>query len=73
MSYDEFLSIPELNQNPLASRVIAILDKDGGGDVNFEEFLESLQVFSKADKEAKLKCKPCATHAFVQKQHDVDL
>ncbi|KJE88720.1 calcineurin b subunit [Capsaspora owczarzaki ATCC 30864] len=55
ISYDEFLSLPELNQNPLVSRIIATLDRDGGGDVDFQEFIESLSIFAgKADKQAKL-------------------
>ena len=58
LSPDEFLSLPELQQNPLVSRVIATFDKDGGGDVDFQEFIQGLSVFSsKGDKLAKLKCR----------------
>ena len=33
---DEFMTIPELQQNPLVKRVIDILDKDGNGEVDFQ-------------------------------------
>ncbi|KAI9591172.1 calcineurin subunit B [Syncephalis fuscata] len=43
---DEFLAIPQIAGNPLASRLIAIFDEDGGGDVDFQEFIRGLSVFS---------------------------
>ena len=36
LSVDEFLSIPELQQNPLVRRVIDLLDTDGNGEVDFQ-------------------------------------
>lgn len=33
---DEFMSIPELQQNPLVRRVIDILDTDRNGEVDFQ-------------------------------------
>ncbi|KAG9317105.1 hypothetical protein JVU11DRAFT_1293 [Chiua virens] len=36
---DEFLQIPQIASNPLASRMIAIFDEDGGGTVDFQEFV----------------------------------
>lgn len=36
LSADEFLSIPELQQNPLVRRVIDILDTDRNGEVDFQ-------------------------------------
>ncbi|KAJ2239736.1 Calcineurin subunit B, partial [Coemansia sp. RSA 455] len=33
---DEFLSIPQLANNPLSTRLIDIFDTDGGGDVDFK-------------------------------------
>ncbi|KAK9462198.1 uncharacterized protein V1516DRAFT_299644 [Lipomyces oligophaga] len=42
----EFLAIPSISTNPLASRLIAIFDEDGGGDVDFKEFLSGLSAFS---------------------------
>lgn len=36
MSIDEFMSLPELQQNPLVQRVIDIFDEDGNGEVDFK-------------------------------------
>jgi len=36
LSLDEFLSLPELQQNPLVQRVIDIFDEDGNGEVDFK-------------------------------------
>ena len=33
---DEFMSIPELQQNPLVKRVIDILDTDRNGEIDFQ-------------------------------------
>ena len=33
---DEFMSLPELQQNPLVQRVIDIFDEDGNGEVDFK-------------------------------------
>uniref|UniRef100_A0A3Q2TBR2 EF-hand domain-containing protein n=1 Tax=Fundulus heteroclitus TaxID=8078 RepID=A0A3Q2TBR2_FUNHE len=35
LSVDEFMSLPELQQNPLVRRVIDIFDSDGNGEVDF--------------------------------------
>ena len=38
--------------------MIAVFDEDGGGDVDFKEFIRALSIFSsKGNKEEKLKCK----------------
>ena len=56
---DEFLSIPQIANNPLALRMIAIFDEDGSGTVDFQEFIAGLSAFSsKGNKEEKLKCTP---------------
>jgi len=56
LSIDEFMSLPELQQNPLVQRVIDIFDTDGNGEVDFKEFIEGLSQFSvKSDKEQKLR------------------
>ncbi|KAF2672602.1 putative CNB1-calcineurin B, regulatory subunit [Microthyrium microscopicum] len=67
----EFLAIPQISSNPLATRLIiltnetAILDNDGNGDVDFEEFVKGLSAFSsKGNKEEKLK--------FAFKVYDID-
>lgn len=53
---EEFLSLPQVSSNPLATRMIAIFDEDGGGDVDFQEFVLGLSAFSsKGNKEEKLK------------------
>ncbi|KAI6709132.1 hypothetical protein JHW43_008322 [Diplocarpon mali] len=62
---DEFLSLPQISSNPLATRMIAIFDEDGGGDVDFQEFVSGLSAFSsKGNKEQKLK--------FAFKVYDID-
>lgn len=42
----EFLSIPGISANPLARRVIEIFDENGGGDIDFKEFVQGLSIFS---------------------------
>mmetsp|Transcript_38214 Transcript_38214/g.61883 ORF Transcript_38214/g.61883 Transcript_38214/m.61883 type:complete len:179 (+) Transcript_38214:270-806(+) len=55
ISEQEFLSVPELAQNPLVLRVINIIDADKNKSVDFMEFISALSIFSsKGDKEAKL-------------------
>ncbi|GAP87631.2 putative calcineurin subunit B [Rosellinia necatrix] len=62
---DEFLSLPQISSNPLATRLIAIFDEDGGGDVDFQEFVSGLSAFSsKGNKEQKLR--------FAFKVYDID-
>jgi len=65
LSVDEFMSLPELQQNPLVQRVIEIFDQDGNGEVDFREFIEGVSQFSvKGDKSLKLK--------FAFKIYDID-
>ncbi|KAI9653598.1 MAG: Calcineurin subunit B [Alyxoria varia] len=62
---EEFLSLPAVSSNPLAARMIAIFDEDGGGSVDFREFILGLSAFSsKGAKEEKLK--------FAFKVYDID-
>lgn len=62
---EEFLSLPQVSSNPLATRMIAIFDEDGGGDVDFKEFVSGLSAFSsKGNKEEKLR--------FAFKVYDID-
>lgn len=57
ISKSEFLSVQELAENPLLPRVIAIFDKNGDGNVDFQEFISLLSVFSsKSDKKTKFEC-----------------
>lgn len=54
---EEFMVIPGLSNNPLVQRVIDIFDDDGGGDVDFKEFLMGLSAFSsKGQFDQKMKC-----------------
>ena len=62
---DEFLSLPQVSSNPLATRMIAIFDEDGGGTVDFQEFVAGLSAFSnQGSREEKLK--------FAFKVYDMD-
>ncbi|GLI79265.1 calcineurin subunit B [Penicillium ochrochloron] len=76
---EEFLSLPQISSNPLATRfvpsapktatyetrMIAIFDEDGGGDVDFQEFVTGLSAFSsKGNKEEKLR--------FAFRVYDID-
>ncbi|KAF8121315.1 calcium calmodulin-dependent protein phosphatase [Boletus edulis] len=55
---EEFLQIPQIASNPLASRMIAIFDEDGGGTVDFQEFVGGLSAFSsRGGREEKLRCR----------------
>lgn len=42
LSVEEFMSLPELQQNPLVQRVIDIFDSDGNGEVDFKGKKDSL-------------------------------
>ncbi|XP_013793679.1 calcineurin subunit B type 2-like [Limulus polyphemus] len=65
LSVDEFMSLPELQQNPLVQRVIDIFDTDRNGEVDFNEFLHGMSQFSvKGDKKSKLR--------FAFKIYDMD-
>lgn len=50
LSVDEFMSLPELQHNPLVQRVVEIFDTDGDGEVNFmgkilvQEIQQNLQI-----------------------------
>lgn len=69
LSVEEFMALPELQQNPLVQRVIDIFDEDGNGVVDFKgrfsilgccnfstlEFIQGISQFSvKGDKNIKL-------------------
>ncbi|KAJ3345917.1 Calcineurin subunit B type 2 [Entophlyctis luteolus] len=62
---DEFLALPQIASNPLAARLLSVLDGDGTGDVDFKEFISGLSAFSaKGKKEDKLR--------FAFKVYDMD-
>lgn len=61
----EFMGIPAISSNPLASRLVDIFDKDGDGSIDFEEFITGLSAFSsKGVKDEKLK--------FAFRVYDID-
>ncbi|XP_063692617.1 calcineurin subunit B type 1-like [Bolinopsis microptera] len=66
ISIEEFMSLPELQQNPLVRRVIDLFDTDRNGEIDFKEFVQGLSQFTVkgADKESKLK--------FAFKVYDID-
>ena len=64
LDIEEFLSLPELNQNPLVRRVVMIFDKNKDGSISFEEFITGLSSLYSNDEEAKLK--------FAFKVYDID-
>ncbi|KAH3682366.1 hypothetical protein WICPIJ_006680 [Wickerhamomyces pijperi] len=56
ISKEEFLSIPGVSSNPLAGRLIETFDRDGSGDIDFQEFITGLSIFStKGLKEDRLR------------------
>ncbi|XP_069867087.1 calcineurin subunit B type 2 [Dipodomys merriami] len=56
LSVEEFLSLPQLKQNPLVKRVVEIFDVDGDGVVDFREFIMGASQFSvKGAEEEKLR------------------
>ncbi|XP_004747779.1 calcineurin subunit B type 2 [Mustela nigripes] len=56
LSVEEFVSLPELHQNPLVQRVVDVFDTDGNGEVNFKEFILGTSQFSvRGDEEEKLR------------------
>lgn len=48
LSVEEFMSLPELQQNPLVQRVIDIFDTDGNGEVDFKGMQYFLPVWATA-------------------------
>ena len=61
----EIMALPSINTNPLATRLIAILDTDASQTIDFKEFILGLSAFSsKGNKEEKLK--------FAFKVYDMD-
>lgn len=58
LTADEFEAIPELSQNPLLSRLLAIFDKNKDEEIQFSEFVGTLATLSdKGSQDAKLRCK----------------
>merc|ERR1739848_797734 len=51
ISVGEFVSVPELKENPLIKRVVDIFDADLSGEVDFKEFVLGLAQFSGRESE----------------------
>ncbi|KAI9103294.1 hypothetical protein DFS34DRAFT_608147 [Phlyctochytrium arcticum] len=65
LTKEEFLALPQVANNPLAHRLLAVFDNDGSGDVDFKEFISGLSAFSaKGNRTEKLK--------FAFKVYDMD-
>ena len=61
----EFLKIPGVSTNPLATRIMEVFDSNNSGDVDFQEFITGLSIFSgRSSKEDKLR--------FAFKIYDID-
>ena len=58
ISKEEFLNSPSVLGNPLAMRLVEMIDADDSGDINFPEFVAGLSVFSsRCPAIRKLRCK----------------
>jgi len=55
ISVKEFLSVPELRDNPLVQRVVDVLDSDLSGEVDFKEFVLGLAQFAIRDQDREKK------------------
>merc|ERR1712025_110826 len=48
--------LPQIKQNPLARRIVDVLDQDESGEIDFKEFVQGMSQFSsQGDKETKLR------------------
>lgn len=65
LSVQEFLAIPELEHNPLVRRVVETFDSDSNGEVDFQEFITALSIFSTPQEEVK-------KYEFTFKMYDCD-
>jgi Ca2+-binding EF-hand superfamily protein len=54
ITQEEFMSIPELQTNPLVSRIIEIFDTDKTGTINFREFVNGMSLFSENSQEQRM-------------------
>eukprot|EP00033_Pygsuia_biforma_P001362 GCRY01001543.1.p1 GENE.GCRY01001543.1~~GCRY01001543.1.p1 ORF type:complete len:178 (+),score=24.50 GCRY01001543.1:205-738(+) len=65
ITVDEFNDIPDLQMNPLLTRVISIFDTNKDSQVEFSEFIQALSIFTnQSSEEEKLK--------FAFKVYDMD-
>ena len=45
LTTEEFMNVPELQQNPIVQRVIAIFDADGNGEIDFKGMLSLFRYY----------------------------
>ena len=64
ISLEEFQSIPDLEHNPLVQRVVSTFDEDANEEVEFDELVHSLTVFTQGNVEEK--------YRFTFKLYDVN-
>ena len=65
ISVGEFVSIPELKENPLVKRIVEVFDSDHDGEVDFKEFVMGLAQFrGKENEDLRLK--------FLFRIYDID-
>ena len=46
LTLDEMMALPELQDNPVVSRVMDVFDVDGNQEVDFVEFLQGISRFT---------------------------
>lgn len=66
ISVGEFLSVPELKENPLVKRVVDVFDSDLSGELDFKEFVLGLAQIAVRDHERDKKLE------FVFRIYDMD-
>ncbi|XBW36870.1 hypothetical protein QEN19_002449 [Hanseniaspora menglaensis] len=69
---DEFLSIPGVKDNPLAMRIMDVLDVDGNGLISFDEFINGLSIFLSTSKKQKDSATKHGKLMFAFKIFDID-
>lgn len=57
LTKQEFMTIPDVERNPLAERVFSVFDTEQNDKVDFKSFLQALSVFNANSKKEKLDCK----------------
>eukprot|EP00095_Tigriopus_kingsejongensis_P009743 maker-scaffold1553_size35894-snap-gene-0.9 protein:Tk09743 transcript:maker-scaffold1553_size35894-snap-gene-0.9-mRNA-1 annotation:"calcineurin subunit b isoform 1" len=66
ISLREFLVVPELQNNPLLSRVVDVFDSDQSGEIDFKEFVIALSQFAAVQDNSDSKLE------FIFKIYDMD-
>mmetsp|Transcript_7500 Transcript_7500/g.10304 ORF Transcript_7500/g.10304 Transcript_7500/m.10304 type:complete len:181 (-) Transcript_7500:186-728(-) len=53
LNVEKFLTIPNLEHNPLVRRVVATFDDDKNGIIDFTEFIKNLSIFASKSADGK--------------------